>query len=380
MAKQASKPKKAKLELSSADVKEFEKIICDMGSDNHEAIAELNRPRPLSELSPLPRHSTGVLSWDIALGGLGFAEKLQYELSALESAGKTQRVLRLIARLICRTKRPGLLCDLEGTIDPEWATAQVLDEARQALGDEDVDWVADKFLIDQPLTSEVSRMEAMLAIKNHYCAVAMDSVGAIEPDDVYQGMETGNVSSRKGAQAGFMSQTCRSLTNANVRYRSPTMTFWINQLRTGGNMMMGRTFLETMGGRALKFFASARSRMKVIEFNQETGDRKIEIKIIKNKIGPPFRSCTIWVRPDGSVNHDEDLYQCLTATGLLVGKAGYYDLMGERLDVRGIEEVTNLIVGAPETVKKKLRKAVIDAVNSDAVSLAPPSDYAAGDE
>jgi recombination protein RecA len=215
--------------------------------------------------------STGALSLDLALGGKGFPRGRIIELYGPESSGKTTLALHTIAN----AQKNGIAAfiDAEHALDPSWA---------RRLGVN-----LDDLLVSQPSYGEEGLQIAEMLIKsNAVDIIVIDSVAALVPKAELDG-EIGD--SHVGLQARMMSQAMRKLTGAIAK--SKTTVIFINQIREKIGVMFGSPE-TTPGGRALKFYSSARVDVRRIA-SLKDGDTQIGIrmraKIVKNKVAPPFR-------------------------------------------------------------------------------------------
>lgn len=219
----------------------------------------------------VPGISTGALSLDLALGGRGFPRGRVIELYGPESSGKTTLALHTIAN----AQKNGIAAfvDAEHALDPSWA---------RRLGVN-----LDELLVSQPSYGEEGlQITEMLIKSNAVDIIVIDSVAALVPKAELDG-EIGD--SHVGLQARMMSQAMRKLTGAIAK--SKTTVIFINQIREKIGVMFGSPE-TTPGGRALKFYSSARVDVRRIA-SLKDGDVQIGIRmrarIVKNKVAPPFR-------------------------------------------------------------------------------------------
>lgn len=217
--------------------------------------------------------SSGALSLDIALGGHGFPRGRVIELFGPESSGKTTLALHAIAS----AQREGGIAafiDAEHALDPGWAK-------RLGVNLEDL-------LVSQPSYGEEGLQIAEMLIKsNSVDIIVVDSVAALVPKAELDG-EIGDT--HVGLQARMMSQAMRKLTGAIAKSR--TTVIFINQIREKIGVMFGSPE-TTPGGRALKFYSSCRvdvRRVSTLKEGENTIGIRMKVKIVKNKVAPPFRS------------------------------------------------------------------------------------------
>lgn len=220
----------------------------------------------------IPGISTGALSLDLALGGRGFPRGRIIELYGPESSGKTTLALHAIASA---QKAGGIAAfvDAEHALDPSWA---------RKIGVN-----LDDLLVSQPSYGEEGLQIAEMLVKsNAVDIIVVDSVAALVPKAELDG-EIGDT--HVGLQARMMSQAMRKLTGAISKAK--TTVIFINQIREKIGVMFGSPE-TTPGGRALKFYSSARVDVRRIA-SLKDGDTQIGIrmraKIVKNKVAPPFR-------------------------------------------------------------------------------------------
>ncbi len=216
--------------------------------------------------------STGALSLDIALGIGGFPRGRIIEIYGPESSGKTTVALHAIAEA---QKQGGIAAfiDAEHALDPVYAKNLGVD--------------VDNLIVSQPDTGEQAlEITEQLIRSGAVDLVVVDSVAALVPKAEIDG-EMGD--SHIGLQARLMSQALRKLTG--VLSKSKTVAIFINQLREKVGIMFGNPE-TTPGGRALKFYSSVRldiRKQEAIKVNGEVLGNRTKVKIIKNKVAPPFR-------------------------------------------------------------------------------------------
>ena len=221
---------------------------------------------------PIQGIPTGALSLDIALGGAGFPRGRIIELFGPESSGKTSLALHAIANAQ-RAGGVAAFIDAEHALDPSWAK-------RLGVNLEDL-------LVSQPSHGEEALQIAEMLIKsNAVDIIVIDSVAALVPKAELDG-EIGDT--HVGLQARMMSQAMRKLTGAIAR--SKTCVMFINQIREKIGVMFGSPE-TTPGGRALKFYSSCRvdvRRVNNIKEGEVTIGMRMKVKVVKNKVAPPFR-------------------------------------------------------------------------------------------
>ena len=227
--------------------------------------------------------STGSLSLDVALGIGGLPRGRVIEVYGPESSGKTTLALQVIAE--CQ-KNGGTAAfvDAEHALDPTYA---------DKLGVN-----IDDLLVSQPDTGEQAlEITDMLVRSGAVEVVVVDSVAALTPKAEIEG-DMGD--SHMGLQARLMSQALRKLT-ANIK-RSNTMVIFINQIRMKIGVMFGNPETTT-GGNALKFYASVRldiRRIGAIKRGDEVIGNETRVKVVKNKVAPPFKQCEFEIKEKSS--------------------------------------------------------------------------------
>lgn len=255
--------------------------------------------------------STGSLSLDMALGVGGIPRGRITEIYGTESSGKTTLALHVVAEA---QKKGGiaLYVDAEHAMDTEYAKALGVD--------------VERLYISQPTSGEEA-LEIMDAIIRSQAidVVVLDSVAALVPKAEIEG-EMGD--SHVGLQARMMSQALRKL-GGSIN-KSGTAAIFINQLREKIGVMYGNPE-TTPGGRALKFWASVRLEVRRGEAlkagTEQTGSRT-KVKVVKNKVAPPFRSVEFDIIYGKGISQAGDLLDIGAARGI-IGKAGTYFNYGD---------------------------------------------------
>ncbi len=258
--------------------------------------------------------STGSLTLDLALGIGGLPKGRVIEIYGPESSGKTTMTLHAIAEC----QKAGGTCafiDAEHALDPSYA---------EKLGVN-----IDELLISQPDTGEQAlEVTDMLVRSGGVDMVVIDSVAALTPRAEIEG-DMGD--SHMGLQARLMSQALRKLT-ANIK-RSNTMVVFINQIRMKIGVMFGSPETTT-GGNALKFYASVRldiRRIGAIKKGDEIVGNATRVKVVKNKMAPPFKQAEFEIRYGEGVSHVGELLDLGVQEGL-VNKAGsWYSYNNEKI-------------------------------------------------
>jgi len=248
--------------------------------------------------------STGSLSLDIALGGVGIPRGRVTELFGPESSGKTTLALHIIANAQ-RTGGVAAFIDAEHALDTTWAKRLGVD--------------VNSLLVSQPDSGEQALdITEMLIASNSVDVIVIDSVAALTPKAELEG-EMG--AAHIGLQARLMSHAMRKLTA--IIGRSKTALVFINQIRMKIGVMFGNPE-TTPGGKALKFYTSVRIDLRRITTIKDTkgaiGSR-VRARVVKNKIAPPFRDTEFDIMFDSGISYEGDLLDMALA-GNIVEKSG----------------------------------------------------------
>ncbi len=268
---------------------------------------------------------TGSISLDYSLGIGGIPRGRIIEIFGPESSGKTTLALHIIAEA---QKLGGLAAfvDAEHAMDPGYA---------RRLG---VDTI--NLLVSQPDTGEQAlEIVETLVRSGAIDVVVIDSVAALVPRAELEG-EMGD--SHMGLQARLMSQALRKLT-ATVS-KSNTSVIFINQLREKIGVMFGNPETTT-GGRALKFYTSIRidiRRVASIKEGEETVGNRTRVKVVKNKLAPPFRECEFDIMYNEGISKEGDLLDLAAKLNVVQKSGTWYSFGDDRLG-QGRENVKNFI-------------------------------------
>ncbi len=284
---------------------------------------------------------TGSVSLDIALGG-GIPRGRIIEIYGPESSGKTTLTLHAIAE-IQKTGGTAAFIDAEHALDPAYAKRLGVD--------------IENLLISQPDNGEQAlEIAETLVRSNAVDLVVVDSVAALVPRAEIEG-DMGD--SHMGLQARLMSQALRKLTG--VINRSHTTVIFINQIRMKIGVMFGNPETTT-GGNALKFYASVRldiRRISQIKQGDEIIGNRARVKVVKNKIAPPFRQAEFDIMYNKGISKTGDVLD-LAVNHELVEKSGaWFALDGEKIG-QGREAAKEYLEKNPKVVAdltKKVREA-----------------------
>jgi recombination protein RecA len=276
--------------------------------------------------------STGALALDIALGIGGLPRGRVTEIYGPESSGKTTLAMHVVAE----AQRNGGICayiDAEHAMDPSYAKAIGLD--------------VDELLISQPDTGEQAlEITDMLIRSGAIDVVVIDSVAALTPKAEIEG-EMGDT--HVGLQARLMSQALRKLT-ANLN-RSNTICIFINQLREKIGVMFGSPE-TTPGGRALKFYSSVRldiRRIESIKDGVEVVGNRTRVKVVKNKVSPPFKQCEFDIMYGKGISREGSLLDIGVDLGFVKKSGAWYTYEGEQLG-QGRENAKQFLADNPEVM------------------------------
>ncbi len=288
--------------------------------------------------------STGSLSLDIALGIGGLPKGRVVEIYGPESSGKTTLTLHAIAEAQ-KAGGTAAFVDAEHALDPVYA---------EKLGVN-----VDELLVSQPDTGEQAlEITDMLVRSGAVDVVVVDSVAALTPKAEIEG-DMGD--SHVGLQARLMSQALRKLTG-NIK-RSNTLVIFINQIRMKIGVMFGNPETTT-GGNALKFYSSVRldiRRIGAIKQGDEVVGNDTKVKVVKNKVAPPFKIATFEILYGEGISREGELIE-LGVANKLVDKAGaWYSYNGDRIG-QGKEKVRQFLKDNPDVaadIEQKLRDMLL---------------------
>jgi recombination protein RecA len=267
---------------------------------------------------------TGSISFDLALGIGGFPRGRVVEIYGPEATGKTTLALHVIAEAQKRGGQAAFI-DAEHALSPSYAAQIGID--------------IDNLLISQPDFGEQALEIAEVLVRSGAVdVIVVDSVAALVPKAELEG-EMGDA--HMGLQARLMSQALRKLTA--IVARSKTCFIFINQIREKIGIFIGNPETTT-GGRALKFYASLRidvRKLSVLKDGESVVGTRAKVKIVKNKMAPPFREAQFDIIFGQGISREGDLVDVGFDAGLLEKTGTWYSYKGERLG-QGRENVKKL--------------------------------------
>ena len=316
------------LESVLADLeKQFGKGAVMRLGDNHHAKVEVV--------------SSGSLALDIALGAGGYPKGRIIEIFGPESSGKTTFALHAIAEVQKLGGRAAFI-DAEHALDPVYAKNLGVD--------------INNLLLAQPDTGEQALEICEALVRSDAISiVVIDSVAALVPQAEIDG-EMGD--SHVGLQARLMSQALRKL--AGAINKSKCVIIFINQLREKVGVMFGNPE-TTPGGRALKFYASIRldvRKSETIKIGDSIAGNKTNIKVVKNKIAPPFRTATVDIMYGEGVSKEGEIIDLGVDAGVIEKSGSWFAYKGEKLG-QGKENVKVLLKTnkkLAEEIEKQIRE------------------------
>jgi len=295
--------------------------------------------------------STGSLGLDIALGVGGLPRGRVVEIYGPESSGKTTLTLQVIAE----TQKVGgtaAFIDAENAMDPQYAAK---------LGVK-----TDELLISQPDTGEQAlEIAEMLVRSGSVDVIVIDSVAALTPKAEIEG-EMGEP--QMGLQARLMSQALRKLTSSIKR--TNTLVIFINQIRMKIGVMFGNPETTT-GGNALKFYASVRldiRRIGAIKKGEEVIGSQTRVKVVKNKVAPPFRQTEFDIIYNEGISKEGELVDIGAESGIVEKTGAWYSFNKERIG-QGKDNARQFLKDNPDIaaeIEKRIREKAVAAVRTAA--------------
>jgi recombination protein RecA len=290
--------------------------------------------------------STGSLAIDIALGVGGVPKGRIVEIFGPESSGKTT----LAQHIVAECQREGGLAafiDAEHALDPEYARKIGIN--------------LDDLLLSQPDTGEQAlEIAETLVRSNAVDVVVIDSVAALTPQAEIEG-EMGD--SQIGLQARLMSQALRKL--AGAISKSKTTVIFINQIRMKIGVMFGNPE-TTPGGRALKFYSSVRMdirRTGQIKDGEEVIGNETRVKVVKNKVAPPFKTAEFEIIYNEGISKEGDLINLGEKMGIVQKSGSWYNYGKKKLG-QGKENAKQYLKDN-EKIAKEIEEKIMEQINQD---------------
>lgn len=320
------------------------------------AIMKLGDDNALTDIQAI---STGSITLDVATGIGGVPRGRIIEIYGPESSGKTTLTLHIIAEAQ-KTGGKAAFIDAEHALDPEYARNLGVD--------------INELLVSQPDTGEQAlEICEMLVRSGALDVIVIDSVAALVPKAEIQG-EMGD--SHVGLQARLMSQALRKL--AGAINKSKTAVIFINQLREKVGVMFGNPETTT-GGRALKFYSTMRMDVRRIE-SIKSGDsvlgNRTRVKIVKNKVAPPFRQAEFDIMYGEGISKSGDILDCAVENGVVEKAGSWYSFDGERIG-QGRENVKIYLQSNPD-IMDRIEGLILDTIRP--VDVMPGEDTLVVDE
>ncbi len=296
--------------------------------------------RPRVDCDVIP---TGSILLDQALGVGGYPKGRIIEIYGPESSGKTTLALEAIAEAQKKGGRAAFI-DAEQSIDPDYA-------AKLGVN-------IDELILSQPDSGEQAlEICEMLATSGAIDVIVVDSVAALVPQAELEGVMTDN---QVGLQARLMSKGLRKI--AGILNKTGTVVIFINQLREKVGVVYGNPEVTT-GGRALKFYASIRidiRRAEAIKQGSEIVGNTVKIKVVKNKVAPPFKSCVVDMIYGQGISKYGEILDLAEEFGLLRKSGNWYELNGNKIG-NGREAAKTYLKDHDiecDELEKKVREAV----------------------
>ena len=303
-----------------------------------------------TEREAIPAISTGSLGLDVALGIGGLPRGRIVEIYGPESSGKTTLTLQIIAE----AQKAGGSCafiDAEHALDPIYARNLGVD--------------VDNLLVSQPDTGEQALEICDMVVRSGALdVVVIDSVAALTPKAEIEG-DMGD--SHMGLQARLMSQALRKMT-ANIK-NSNTLVIFINQIRMKIGVMFGSPETTT-GGNALKFYSSVRldiRRIGSIKEGDEVVGNETRVKVVKNKVAPPFRQTEFQIMYGQGIHHLGEVIDLGVKQGLIEKSGAWYAYNSEKIG-QGKKNVSMYLEENPKVAKEieaKIRDQLLENNSAD---------------
>ncbi|MBR3897709.1 MAG: recombinase RecA [Bacilli bacterium] len=274
--------------------------------------------------------SSGSIALDTALGIGGYPKGRIIEIYGPESSGKTTFALHAIAEAQKAGGKAAFI-DAENALDPQYAANLGVN--------------IDELLLSQPDNGEQAlEITEALVRSGAISIIVIDSVAALVPQAEIEG-EMGD--SHVGLQARLMSQALRKL--AGIINKTNTIAIFINQLREKVGVMYGNPEVTT-GGRALKFYSSIRldiRRSEQIKLGTDIIGNKTNVKVVKNKMAPPFKTCQVDIMYGTGISREGELVDLGVEAGALDKSGAWYSYNGEKIG-QGKENVKEYLKSNPD--------------------------------
>ena len=285
--------------------------------------------------------STGSLAIDYALGCGGLPRGRIIEIYGPESSGKTTLALQCIAECQKNGGKAAFI-DAEHAIDPRYAKTLGVD--------------VDELILSQPDSGEQALEITEVLIKaGAIDLIVVDSVAALVPQAELDG-EMGD--SNIGLHARLMSKAMRKL--AGAMNANSCTTIFINQLREKVGIMFGNPEVTT-GGRALKFYSSIRLEVRkseAIKDGTEIVGNKVNVKVAKNKVAPPFKTCQVEIYYGQGISHVSEIITLGVDMGIIEKSGSWFSYNGEKIG-QGSDAVRNYLLANPE-IDKQITQQIKD--------------------
>jgi recombination protein RecA len=308
---------------------------------------------------PVSSISTGSISVDYALGVGGMPRGRICEIFGPEASGKTTIALQVIAEA---QKEGGMAAfiDVEHALDPVYAKRLGVD--------------VDNLLVSQPdFAEQALEITSALITSGSIDVLVVDSVAALVPKAELDG-EMGD--SHMGVQARLMSQAMRKLTG--IVSKSNTCLIFINQIREKIGVMFGNPETTT-GGRALKFYSSVRldiRRIAAIKDGDTVTGNRTKVKVVKNKVAPPFREAEFDIIYGEGVSREGDLLDLGVSNNVVEKSGSWFSYKGERIG-QGRENVRQFLKDNPDiraSIDTELRKVLgLNRSSANEAAGTPPT-------
>ncbi|MGB8952543.1 MAG: recombinase RecA [Candidatus Aminicenantales bacterium] len=304
------------------------------------AVMKLGQREAALKVAAIP---TGSIAFDLALGIGGFPRGRVVEVFGPEATGKTTLALHVIAGAQ-KLGGQAAFIDAEHALDPSYAAKVGVD--------------VDNLLISQPDYGEQGLEIAEVLVRSGAVdVVVVDSVAALVPKAELEG-EMGDA--HMGLQARLMSQALRKLTA--IVSRSKTCFIFVNQIREKIGFFLGSPETTT-GGRALKFYTTMRidvRRMMTLKEGDNVIGNRVKVKIVKNKVAPPFKEAQFDIIYGEGISREGDLVDCGQEQGIIEKSGTWYSYKGERIG-QGRENVKKTLKENQELaaqIEQEIRKKV----------------------